>query len=104
MRGTSPQFACRRALEEYKNVLSLLTEPRRLTVAICHHPLIAPFPDISERWLLLLKSALESARDGTLETPNLSAAYTYIPPEVGTMMSADRVAVAQRLRSLHLDT
>jgi hypothetical protein len=57
-RGTSAQFACRQALEEYNNALSLLMEPRKLTVAMCHHPLILPFPDICDRWLLVLKCAL----------------------------------------------
>lgn len=102
--GTSAQFACRHALEEYNNALSLLVEPRKLTVAMCHHPLILPFPDISDRWLVVLKSALENARDGIVKTPNLSDAYMYIPPDVGVQMSSDRVAVGKRLRNLHLST
>lgn len=46
-RGTSAQFACRRALEEYNSALSLLKEPMRLTVSMCHHPLILLFPLLS---------------------------------------------------------
>lgn len=103
-RGTSTQFACRHALEEYRNALSLLMQPRKLTVAMCHHPLILPFPDICDRWLVVLKGALENARDGIVRNPNLSDAYMYIPPDVGVDMSSDRVAVGELLRNLHLST
>lgn len=103
-RGTSAQFACRHALEEYNNALSLLMEPRKLTVAMCHHPLVLPFPSICDRWLVVLKSALENARDGIVKTPNLNDAYMYIPPDVGVDMSPDRVAVGERLRNLQLST
>jgi hypothetical protein len=50
MRGTT--HARRHALEEYTSALSLLTKPRKLTVAMWHHPLIAPFPDICDRTLV----------------------------------------------------
>ena len=103
MRGTSAEFARRHALQEYTNAISLLTEPRKLTVAMSHHPLIAPFPDICDRWLFVLKDALESARDCVLKTPNISDAYMYIPPEVGAILSRDRVAVEKRLSNWHLD-
>lgn len=103
-RGTSAQFACRRALEEYNSALSLLKEPRRLTVAMCHHPLILPFPEICDRWLVVLKSILERARDATVITPNLNEAYMYIPPEVGVHMSSDMVALWNRYSNLHLGT
>jgi hypothetical protein len=103
-RGTSAQFACRQALEEYNNALSLLMEPRKLTVAMSHHPLILSFPDICDRWLLVLKCALENARDGIVKTPTLDVAYMYIPPDVGVDMSSDMVAVGMRLGELHLST
>lgn len=101
--GTSDDFARRHALQEYKNALSLLTGPRKLTVAMCHSPLIAPFLDISDRWLIVLKSALENAWDGIVRTPNLSDAYMYLPPEVGAVISSDRVEVGNHLSNWHLD-
>ena len=101
-RGTSAQFARRHAIQEYNNALSLFAEPRKLTVSMCHGPLITPFPDLSDRWLIVLKDALQTARDGTMETPNVSDAYSYIPPDVGANMSADRFAVGKRLENLHL--
>lgn len=104
MRGTSADFARGHALREFKSALSLLTEPRKLTVAMRHSPLVQPFPDISDRWLIVLKTALENARDGIVRTPNLSDAYMYSPPEVGAVMSSDRVAVGKRLSSWHLDS
>jgi len=104
VRGTFAEFAHRQALEEYSNAFSLLTVPRALTVAMWHHPLIAPFPDIDDRWLVVLKSALESARDAIVETPHLGDAYMYIPPELGAVMSWDRVAMGQRLNNWHLST
>lgn len=65
LRGTSPGFARRRALEVFHNVFTLLTIPRKMSVSIPHHSLIAPFPDISDRCLLMLKAALEFEGDGT---------------------------------------
>lgn len=101
-RGTSAQFACRHALEEYNNALILLTTPRKLTVAMCHHPLLLPFPDICDRWLVVLKGVLESARNGTVKNPNLNDAYMYIPPEVGVHISPKRAELQKRLGNLHL--
>jgi hypothetical protein len=101
-RGTSLGFARRHATEEYINALSLLTTPRKLSMPMSHHPLIAPFTDISDPWLVMLKSALENARDDTKQTANLGDAYMYIPPELGSIMSHDRVAVGERLQMRYL--
>lgn len=98
-RGASAGFALRRALEEYNNARSLLVTPRKLSAVMVHQPLVAPFPDISDRWLYVLKFALENARDGSRETGEVSDAYTYIPPEVGAIISKERVAVRHRLRN-----
>lgn len=98
-RGTSQGFALRRAVEEFENVLSLLTSTTMLSVPISHHALIAPFPDLSDKWLLILKSALEIARDGTLQI-GAGDAHIYIPPLVGAIISKERIAVGNRLRRL----
>lgn len=98
-RGASVGSALRHALEEYNNALSLLITPRKLSAVMVHHPLIAPFPDISDRWLHVLKFSLEIARDGKRETGEVSDAYTYTPPEVGAIISKERVAVRHRLRN-----
>ena len=98
-RGTSAESALRHAVAEYNNALSLLTTPRKLSDVMVHHPLIAPFPDISDRWLYVLKCSLEIARDGARETGDVSDAYTYIPPEVGAIISKGRVAVRHRLQN-----
>lgn len=102
MRGTSTAFALRRALEVFNNVLTLLTTPRKLSVSIAHHSLIAPFPHIPDRLLLMLRSALEIARDGRLQTDVVNDAYLYIPPEVGAIISTDRIAVRNRLHHMTL--
>lgn len=99
-RGASAGFALRQAVEEYNNALSLLTTPRKLSNVMVHHPLIAPFPDISDWWLGVLRFSLQIARDGARETGEVSDAYTYIPPEVGAIISKERVAVRHRLRNL----
>ena len=96
-RGYSAGSAIRHAVEEYNNALSLLTIPRKLCDVMVHHPLIAPFPDISDRWLYVLKCSLEIARDGSRESGEVSDAYTYIPPEVGAIISKARVAVRHAL-------
>jgi hypothetical protein len=59
---------------------------------------------VTVRWLVVLKSALESARDGIVKSLNLSDAYMYIPPEVGAVMSSDMIAVGQHLNNWHLST
>ena len=74
MRGTSTVIAFWHALEENSNVLSLLTTPKKLTVAMWHRPLIAPFPNNSHWWLYMLKSGLEIAKDVTMEIVNQSNA------------------------------
>lgn len=94
-RGTSTGFALQRALEVFNNVLTLLTTPKKLYVSIAHHSLIAPFPDISDRCLLWLRFALDIEADGSPQHD----AYLYIPPEVGTIISKDRIAVRHRLRN-----
>ena len=82
----------RRAVEEFENVLSLLTSSTVLSVPIAHEALIAPFPHMSDRWLLILKSALEIARDGILQI-GLGDAHMYIPPVLGAIISRERIAV-----------
>lgn len=98
-RGASAGFALRQAVEEYNNALALLTKPRKLSHVMVHHPLIAPFPEISDRWLGVLKFSLEIARDGARETGEISDAYTYFPPAVGAIISKERAAVRHRLQN-----
>lgn len=100
IRGASADCALGRALQEYTNAFSLLTTPRKLSSIMVHHPLIAPFPDISDRWLFVLKDQLEVARDGTREAADVSDAYMYIPPEVGAIISKERRAVGVQLYGL----
>lgn len=100
MRGTSEGFALRCALEEFNNVFTLLTTPACLSVPIGHHPLIAPFPDIDDRWLLVLKSALEMSRDVPLRPDASCNAQMYIPPELGAIVSRERIGVGNRLRNI----
>jgi hypothetical protein len=99
-RGTSTSFAHRRAIEVFNNVLTLLTTPRKLHVCIPHDCLIAPFPDISDRCLLMLRFALEIEGDGTPHPDVVSDAHCYIPLEVGAIISQARVAVRNRLSGL----
>ena len=96
-RGASSGFALRHALQAYTNAFSLLSTPRKLVDIVVQHPLIAPFPDIGDRWLSVLKDTLEHARDGMREGDDPRTAYIYIPPELGAIVSKQRLAVGVQL-------
>ena len=98
LRGTSTGFAQRRALEVFNNVFTLLTTPRKMSVSTPHHSLIAPFPDISDRCLLMLKSALEFEGDGTRVGDVRGDAVWYIPPKVGATVFKDRIGGGNQLQ------